>query len=133
MAQPLQLRAKLEMIVNFAIEDDAPFAFILEDRLVTALQVNDLQASRAARERFGRKRALLIGAAMVQRGHRLVDASFGGFSVFMGEAGNSAQALRLSTEPNSIRTCSDREIPSCRDWLVPRASNPFAEAYPRQS
>ena len=133
MAQALQLRAQFEVIVDFAVEDDAPFAVILEDRLVTALQVNDLQSRGAARERFRRKGSLLVRAAMVQRGHRLVDASFGGFSVFMGEAGNSAQALRLSTEPNSMRTCSDREIPSCRDWLVPRASNPFAEAYPRQS
>ena len=108
--QGFELGTNLGVIVNFAIKDDAPFTSIFENGLIAALQIDDLEACGATGEGIGRKCALLVGSPVMQRGHGFLNAALGCFSIFMGEAGNSAQALGLSEHEYAARTTVAGEI-----------------------
>jgi hypothetical protein len=98
-AEFFKFGAQFQVIVDFAVEDNAPFAGIFEDRLIAALQVDNLQSRRAAGKRFRGERALLIRPAVVQGSKRLLNPAVRRDSVFMREAGDAAQAVPLSKRP----------------------------------
>jgi hypothetical protein len=99
MTEFLEFSTEFEMIVDLAVEDNAPFAGIFEDRLIAALQVDNLQSRGAAGKRFRGERALLVGAAVVQGSKRLLNPAVRRDLVFMREAGDAAQAVPLSKRP----------------------------------
>ena len=104
MAERFEFGAKFTVIIDLTVKDNAPLAGIFKNRLVPALQIDDLQSCGAARESFRGKRALLVWPAMMQRGHSFLDSALRCSATFMGEAGNPAQVLCLSE--NWMRTRS---------------------------
>lgn len=101
MAEFFEFGAQFEVIVDFAIEDDAPFAGVFENGLIAALEVDDFQTRGAAGEGLGGEGALLVRSAMMQGGERLLNASVRGDSIFMRKTGNTAQAVPLFEKTKS--------------------------------
>jgi hypothetical protein len=91
MAEFFEFGADFQVIINLAVEDDAPLAAIFEDGLVAGFQVDNFQPGGAKRKQFRRKNALLVRAAVLERISGLADSSFGRAPMFMREASNAAQ------------------------------------------
>ena len=65
MAEFFEFGAYLEVVVDFAVENNTPFAGIFKNGLIAALEVDDLQTRGAAGEGLCSEDTLLIGAAMM--------------------------------------------------------------------
>ena len=91
MPERLELRAQLGVIVNLAVKNERDVAVIASHRLITVLEVDDLQAYRAERHRRGFVRAVLIRAPMHQRLSRCANSGGIRFTAEVCESGNAAQ------------------------------------------
>jgi hypothetical protein len=90
-AEFFEFGADFQVIVNLAVEDDAPFTAIFEDGLIASLQVNNFQPGCAKRKQLRRENALLVGAAVLERIRGRADSSFWRAPMFMRKASNAAQ------------------------------------------
>ena len=91
MSEFFEFFADFQVIVNFAVEDDAQLAAIFEDGLVAGLQVNNFQPGRAKRKKFRGENALLVRAAVLECIRGGADSTFRWAPMFMREASNAAQ------------------------------------------
>ena len=96
MTQLFQLRAQLEMIVNFAVEDNSGMAVIGEDGLIARGQVQNLQPRGAERKNRCLVDALLVWTAMHNRCRSRTDSLRRRDPVLMRESGDAAQRPNLS-------------------------------------
>src|SRR5580700_8478876 len=90
-----QLGAQLLVVVNFTIEDDRCVSVGGRQRLVSGVQIDNLQTHGAQRNRGRPEHAHSIRSAMPKRGGGLTDTFWIRTSVSVGEAGNSAQRRPL--------------------------------------
>ena len=88
MAETFQFGAQFEMVVDFAVEDDGRAG--AGDRLVAAVEIDDLQSGRAERHQSGFEDSLFIGPAMNDRVGGAADALGAGNPVFMCKADDAA-------------------------------------------
>ena len=63
MSEFFEFGADFQVIVNLAVEDDAPLAAIFEDGLIAGFEVDNFQAGRTKRKKFRGENALLVRAA----------------------------------------------------------------------
>ena len=101
MAEFFEFGTQFQVIVDFAVENDAPFAGVFENRLIAALEIDDFQARGATGEGFGGEGALLVGPTMTQGGKGLLNAPVRSESIFMRKTGNAAQAVPLFEKSKS--------------------------------
>ena len=70
-----QFAAQFQVIVDLAVEDDDGVAILGNDGLISARNVDNLQARRAQRDGFGLKDALLVRTAMNECRYRILDSA----------------------------------------------------------
>ena len=105
-AQRFQLLAQLQMVVDFAVEDDDGVAVVGLDGLVAACQIDDLQAGRAQRAEIGTEDALLVGSAMGEGGGGGLNAVRTGRPVLMGKSDNATQNAETPALSNFRLPCN---------------------------
>ncbi len=94
-AKLLQFTAQFEMIIDFAVEDDDGVAIVRYYRLISAFDIDNLEARRAQRNGFGFKNSLLVRTAVDNAGHRLLNAPGHRGAMSVRKAGNAAQSSSL--------------------------------------
>ncbi len=97
MTQLFQFRAQFEVIVNFAVENNPGMAVIREDWLIARGQVQNLQPRGTERKNRRLVDALLVWAAMHNRGRRRAYSLRRRDPVLMRESGDAAQRPNLSS------------------------------------
>src|SRR5260370_32195273 len=89
------------MVVNFPVEDNRGVAIIRNDRLITTLEVDNLQSRRAHRKYARAKHAALIGPAMSKRSRGAFDALRFRRPILMCKAGYTAQIRTFRPQAES--------------------------------
>src|SRR5271165_1779139 len=101
-AQALQLTAKFQVVVDLAIEDDGRFAVVALNGLITAHQIDDLQAGCAQRADVGTEHPLLVGTAMNERRGGGLNTAGIGRPALMGKTNDATQKAK---NPSSVVSC----------------------------
>src|SRR5271167_4332577 len=94
-ATAFQLRAQLQMIVDFTVERDYRTSGRVRDGLIATVQIDDLQTRRTERDSSRFENALLIRPAMQQRCHRILNSAWMRSAITMREPGDPAQLSYL--------------------------------------
>src|SRR5262245_41838481 len=108
MTQTFQLGSYFPVVVDFSVKDDRRIPVVTQDRLIAAIQIDDLEAHCAQRRLASLKRAMLVGPAMRYRrrdppGHALAHAL-----ASPRKASNSTHLNQNPRSPN--RTCGSKWI-----------------------
>jgi hypothetical protein len=80
------------VVVNFPVEHDRQVTVLREDRLITGIEVYDLEPRRAQRADTGLEHTLLVWSAMDQRGGGFLNSIGIRCPMFMGETNDATQA-----------------------------------------
>ena len=104
-AERFERLTDLEMIVDFAIEDDGGIAIIGNDGLIAGREVNNLEAGCAQRAVRRAKDSTLVGSAMMQGAGGLADALRPGIPRFGRITDYAAHVI--STPENCLPSSAD--------------------------
>jgi len=102
MAVLFELAADFQMIVDFAVEDDAGVAVVGNDGLITGVEVDNFQTSGAEGKKRGGEDADLIGAAMNKGVGGGADAIGRGRPALTRESSYATQIQSLSPAENQL-------------------------------
>jgi len=121
-SQCFQFGAQCQIIVDFAVEDDAVVSVRAKEWLITRMQIENLQACCAEGEMSRSIDALLIRTTMYERGRSGAYALRRWQPICMGKSDDSAQVVNspawekgpfgFRCEGNVFRGCAQRVISS---------------------